>query len=202
MQTSTRVTRYNAGPCPSKTKRGAHFRGDAFATYIKRFEFSDTIRVELNLKTNAKDAVILSYTSETEKPTFSLEIFNGQLVAAVDIGSVRMPLTLRANTTLNCNRDWHPIRASFGLRQVWLQLDDERPVVAKVPDDFTTPPDMQMTRGPLYLGGLPYTADRGALLAQKNLVGCISDISIAGEPVSWSSLREVRNVRHHMCPDF
>lgn len=42
MQTSTRVTRYNAGPCPSKTKRGAHFRGDAFATYSKYLEGSPT----------------------------------------------------------------------------------------------------------------------------------------------------------------
>lgn len=33
MQTSTKVVRYTVGPCPSKTKRGAHFRGDAHATY-------------------------------------------------------------------------------------------------------------------------------------------------------------------------
>ncbi|XP_028966336.1 laminin subunit alpha-1 [Galendromus occidentalis] len=202
MQTSTRVTRYNAGPCPTKTRRGAHFRGDAYATYTKRFEFAETVRVELNIKTNAKDAVLVSYTSESERPTFSLEIFNGQLVAALDVGTIKDPLTLRANTTLNCNRDWHPVRASFGLRQVWLQLDDERPVVTSAPESFALPPEHELTRGPLYIGGLPYTADRGVILAQKNLVGCISDMSIAGEPVSWGSLREAVHVRHHMCPDF
>lgn len=166
--------------------------------------------------------------SESEKPAFSLEVYNGlvsklvnsirsishhtcdndnnhynlQLVAAVDVSTRAMPQIMRVNTTLNCNRDWHPIRASFSVKQVWLQLDDERPVVANAPDSFDLPQGYELSHGPLYIGGLPYTADRGSLLTNKNLVGCISDMSIAQEPVSWGSLKEARNVRHHMCPDF
>jgi len=201
LQTSTKVMRYSAGPCPSKTRKGAHFRGDAYATYERNFEFAENVRVAMNLKSNAKDAVLLSFTSHSERPSFSLEIFNGQLVAAVDAGTPRFPILLRANTSLNCKRDWHPVQASFSLHQVWVQVDDERPVVAAAPDGV---PDIASARsnGPLYIGGLPYTAERGVLLAHKNLVGCISNMTISGEPVSWDSIREIRNVRHHMCPDF
>lgn len=160
---------------------------------------ADLLHVEVEFRTSELTGVLLSISEQKGYPAMSLELNNGQVVMAGDIGDRRgfeVTLALPFQWTL-CDNRWHRIRTSYKHGEIELQVDDLKQVHQLADDGHYVE---TRTNSPMFIGGLPEGIVRENLGVKENFKGCIRKVMIGGERRDWTVMADLHNIGLGSCP--
>ncbi|KAE8744313.1 hypothetical protein FOCC_FOCC009036 [Frankliniella occidentalis] len=119
-----------------------------------KFVVGDLLHVELEFRTSELSGVLLSISEPRGYPAMSLELNNGKIILAGDLGDRRrfeIAVVLPSLWTL-CDNRWHRIQTSYRNGELVLQVDDLRQSQPLADDGHHVE---TRTNSPVYIGGLP-----------------------------------------------
>ncbi|XP_056646625.1 laminin subunit alpha-2 [Diorhabda sublineata] len=192
------VLHSNITLCFSKVEEGTYFGGDAYAVYKEDFRITEILELSFEFRTSEQNGMLLSVSNNGDSPALSVELQNGAIVMAVNLGN---GITINVTNNLDsdialCNNRWHNVTALYsnseltvnvdGIRKSWVQSDP-----GSAMDDM---------EAPLYIGGLPDNAPTGTLKTFTNFKGCIRKLKIENQPMDWTDMKELNNVLLNSCP--
>lgn len=114
---------------------------------------SDILELSFEFRTAEQNGIILTISESRNSPAFSVELQNGAVVMAVDVGNgeIRYASNNLDSDFALCNNQWHTVKTLYsnseltvivnGIRKTWVQ-----PVSNSMFDEY---------EAPLYIGGLP-----------------------------------------------
>ena len=114
--------------------------------------------IELEFKTTRFNGIllILSNGTDYEEPSLSIELFNGDVIASVDIGDGPIRAVKKFISKYEmCDGVWHLIKVQYTKSSISLKVDRHEVVYGlneKEKDQKKVEP---YTLTPLYIGGLP-----------------------------------------------
>uniref|UniRef100_A0A336M7N9 CSON011653 protein n=1 Tax=Culicoides sonorensis TaxID=179676 RepID=A0A336M7N9_CULSO len=162
--------------------------GACFNGHDSYFHYSDaetmrqiiSYQIDLNLrfKTHSNNGLILwsgRHSAQQDDDFLSLGIEEGFLHLRYNLGSGEV--NIEYNTTVVSDGLWHRIRAVRNLQEGTLKVDGGKPIVQRSPGKLR----QLNTDAGLYVGGMPdplyYTRNR----YPNGILGCISEVVLAGE---------------------
>ncbi|EAA09434.5 AGAP005165-PA [Anopheles gambiae str. PEST] len=171
-----------------KNKYFRKYQGACFTGTDSYFHYSDaeTMRrvisyeIDLNLrfKTHSANGLILwtGRHSALEGDDFlSLGIENGYLHLRYNLGSGE--INIKYNSTKVSDGLWHRVRALRNSQDGTLKVDGGKPITRRSPGKLR---QLNTDTG-LYVGGLPAAAHYTRQRYRTGMVGCISELILAGE---------------------
>ncbi|KAJ8967334.1 hypothetical protein NQ317_007979 [Molorchus minor] len=192
------ITHSNIRQCFPNIEQGAYFGGDAYAVYKESFQVNKLLELTFEFRTAEQNGILLSVSNFRNSPALSVELQNGAVVMALDMGNniiINVTNDLNSEFAL-CNNKWHNVTAMYsnseltvnvdGIRKVWVQSD-----VDSLMDEMDAP---------LYIGGLPDNAPVGTLKSRENFKGCIRKLKIEDSLMDWSDMKHLNNVLLNSCP--
>ncbi|KAJ8920571.1 hypothetical protein NQ315_004710, partial [Exocentrus adspersus] len=188
----------NIRQCFPNVEEGAYFGGDAFAIYKENFHINKILELSFEFKTAEQNGILLSVSNYRNSPALSVELQNGAVVMAVDMGN-----GATSNVTNNldsdfalCNNRWHNVTAMYSSSELTVNVDG----ILKIWVQSDLNSLMDEIDAPLYIGGLPDNAPVGTLKSRENFKGCIRKLKIENRLMDWSDMRELKNVLLNSCP--
>ncbi|XP_016929996.2 basement membrane proteoglycan isoform X2 [Drosophila suzukii] len=174
-QTQIQGVRKNFGACFAGSDSYFHYNdADTMSQVI-----SYSIDLNLRIKTHSENGVILwtgrQGTTEEHDDYLSLGIEQGYLHFRYDLGSGEVDI--RFNGTKVSDGLWHRVRAIRNSQEGYLEVDGRKTATLRAPGKLR---QLNTDTG-LYVGGMP---DVGYFTHQRyfsGIVGCISEIVLAGE---------------------
>ncbi|EDX15577.1 GD15430, partial [Drosophila simulans] len=174
-QSQVQGVRKNFGACFAGSDSYFHYNdADTMSQVI-----SYSIDLNLRIKTHSENGVILwtgrQGTTEEHDDYLSLGIEQGYLHFRYDLGSGEVDI--RFNGTKVSDGLWHRVRAIRNSQEGYLEVDGRKTVTLRAPGKLR---QLNTDTG-LYVGGMP---DVGYFTHQRyfsGIVGCISEIVLAGE---------------------
>ncbi|XP_036145001.1 laminin subunit alpha-1 isoform X3 [Monomorium pharaonis] len=192
---------FNVGQCFPSVESGAYFQGEAYAIYRNNFEVEGVLELQLEFRTSEVSGVLLSITAPNGSPSLSLELNSGKVIMSGDLGD-NNPLYVEQSFASHyaiCDNQWHRIQAVYNDEELALkvdELDQKYGLPANVNYHFNS----SIFSGPLYIGGIPATAQKGSLLTRDHFNGCIRNVMIRGERRDWTDMAELHNIHLSSCP--
>ncbi|XP_016968215.1 pikachurin isoform X2 [Drosophila biarmipes] len=174
-QSQIQGVRKNFGACFAGSDSYFHYNdADTMSQVI-----SYSIDLNLRIKTHSENGVILwtgrQGTTEEHDAYLSLGIEQGYLHFRYDLGSGEVDI--RFNGTKVSDGLWHRVRAIRNSQEGYLEVDGRKTATLRAPGKLR---QLNTDTG-LYVGGMP---DVGYFTHQRyfsGIVGCISEIVLAGE---------------------
>ncbi|XP_017049914.1 pikachurin isoform X2 [Drosophila ficusphila] len=174
-QSQVQGVRKNFGACFAGSDSYFHYNdADTMSQVI-----SYSIDLNLRIKTHSENGVILwtgrQGTTEEHDDYLSLGIEQGYLHFRYDLGSGEVDI--RFNGTKVSDGLWHRVRAIRNSQEGYLEVDGRKTATLRAPGKLR---QLNTDTG-LYVGGMP---DVGYFTHQRyfsGIVGCISEIVLAGE---------------------
>lgn len=160
---------------------------------------ADLLQVELEFRTSELSGVLLSITEQKGYPAMSLEVNNGRVILAGDIGDRRrfeVSVSLPSQWTL-CDNQWHRILTNYKHGEIELIVDDIRH--ARPLSDDGRHIETRVN-SPMYIGGLPEGAISETLGVKDNFKGCIRKVMVGGERRDWTVMADLHNIGLGSCP--
>ncbi|XP_024867463.1 laminin subunit alpha-1 isoform X2 [Temnothorax curvispinosus] len=192
---------FNVGQCFPSVESGAYFQGEAYAVYRNNFEVDGVLELQLEFRTSEVSGVLLSITAPSGSPSLSLELNNGKVIMSGDLGD-NNPLYVEqgfASHYAICDNRWHRIQAVYNDEELALKVD-ELDQKYGLPTNVNYRFNSSIFSGPLYIGGIPATAQKGSLLTRDHFNGCIRNVMIRGERRDWTDMAELHNIHLSSCP--
>ncbi|XP_077268130.1 wing blister isoform X1 [Temnothorax americanus] len=192
---------FNVGQCFPSVESGAYFQGEAYAVYRNNFEVDGVLELQLEFRTSEVSGVLLSITAPSGSPSLSLELNNGKVIMSGDLGD-NNPLYVEqgfASHYAICDNRWHRIQAVYNDEELALKVD-ELDQKYGLPTNVNYHFNSSIFSGPLYIGGIPATAQKGSLLSRDHFNGCIRNVMIRGERRDWTDMAELHNIHLSSCP--
>ncbi|CAH1185884.1 unnamed protein product [Phyllotreta striolata] len=192
------VQHSNITLCFSKLEEGAYFGGDAFAVYKEDFQISEMLEFAFEFRTSEQNGILLSASNFGDYPALSVELQNGAIVMAVNLGNgavTNVTNNLNSDIAL-CNNRWHNVTVVYSSAELTVNVDGIRK--SWVQNDANS--TMDELEAPLYVGGLPDDAPVGTLKTLTNFRGCIRKLKIENQLTDWSEMDSLNNVLLDSCP--
>ncbi|KMQ97151.1 laminin subunit alpha-1 [Lasius niger] len=192
---------FNVGQCFPSVESGAYFQDEAYAVYQNNFELGAVLELQLEFRTSELSGVLLSISAPGGSPSLSLELNNGRVIMSGDLGD-HNPLYVEqrfASPYAICDNRWHRIQAVYNDEELALkvdELDQKYGLPANVNYHFMS----STASGPLYIGGIPASAQKGSLITRDHFNGCIRNVMIGGERRDWTDMAELHNIHLSSCP--
>ncbi|KAI5705223.1 hypothetical protein M8J75_013109 [Diaphorina citri] len=190
---------HNVGQCFPSVERGSYFPGDAYAVYRNQFNIGDLTDLELEFRTSELTGILLSVSEPEGYPALSIELNQGKIILAGDMGDRRTFLIEHSFTSKysGCDNRWHHVHLQIIKDEITLRVDAaEHKYFLSDNGHFTS----AKTNSPLYIGGLPDGAAIGTLDTRENFKGCIRNIVIGGEKSDWTAMSYMHNILLTSCP--
>lgn len=121
-----------------------------------QFNLGFKFDVELEFKTTRLNGILLSLTngSDSQVPSLSIELVNGQVIASVDIGDGPFRATKNFASKYDmCDGKWHMVKLQYAKSSVTLKVD--RYDIAYGLNENKQRKLLPTTNTPFYIGGLP-----------------------------------------------
>ncbi|XP_032674953.1 laminin subunit alpha-1 isoform X4 [Odontomachus brunneus] len=192
---------FNVGQCFPSVESGAYFQDEAYAIYQKNFELGAVLELQLEFRTSELSGVLLSISAPDGSPSLALELNNGRVIMSGDLGD-NNPLYVEqrfASPYAICDNRWHRIQAVYNDEELALkvdELDQKYGLPTKANYHFAD----STAYGPLYIGGIPASAQKGSLITRDHFNGCIRNVMIGGERRDWTDMAELHNIHLSSCP--
>ncbi|EFN76045.1 Laminin subunit alpha-1 [Harpegnathos saltator] len=192
---------FNVGQCFPSVESGAYFQDEAYAIYQKNFELGAVLELQLEFRTSELSGVLLSISAPDGSPSLALELNNGRVIMSGDLGD-NNPLYVEqrfASPYAICDNRWHRIQAVYNDEELALkvdELDQKYGLPTKANYHFAD----STAYGPLYIGGIPASAQKGSLVTRDHFNGCIRNVMIGGERRDWTDMDELHNIHLSSCP--
>ncbi|XP_016985384.1 pikachurin [Drosophila rhopaloa] len=174
-QSQVQGVRKNFGACFAGSDSYFHYNDAETMSQV----ISYSIDLNLRIKTHSENGVILwtgrQGTTEEHDDYLSLGIEQGYLHFRYDLGSGEVDI--RFNGTKVSDGLWHRVRAIRNSQEGYLEVDGRKTASLRAPGKLR---QLNTDTG-LYVGGMP---DVGYFTHQRyfsGIVGCISEIVLAGE---------------------
>ncbi|XP_056148615.1 laminin subunit alpha-3-like [Lampris incognitus] len=183
-----------AGPCfDGPVQDGAYFSGKRAHVIIDdAFVVGSGFELLFEIRPRSLTGVLLHVGESgrgglgpTEGHHLSLYMLRGEVVAQVNNGAGEFKVAVMPKTTL-CDGMFHKISVIKRKNVVQLHVDTTGHYKIGPPSSPTT-----LTKDPLYVGGLPETPAPATLPVTSSFLGCIQNMRINGDPVSFERLSKV-----------
>ncbi|XP_030015975.1 laminin subunit alpha-3-like isoform X2 [Sphaeramia orbicularis] len=187
-------TNHGAGPCfEGQTQKGAYFSGNgAYVIINESFAFDSSFELLFNIRPRNLTGLLLhvgDLSLNRYEPVMghylSIYMLRGEVVAEVNNGKGEFMVSVQPKTTL-CDGTFHKI--SVIKRKNVVQLHVDTVDNYKIGPPLSTP---SLTKYPLYVGGIPEMSKQQTLPVTSSFVGCIEDMRINGDSVSFNRLTAV-----------
>ncbi|EDV37684.1 uncharacterized protein Dana_GF11287 [Drosophila ananassae] len=174
-QSQIQGVRKNFGACFAGSDSYFHYNDAETMSQV----ISYSIDLNLRIKTHSENGVILwtgrQGTTDQHDDYLSLGIEQGYLHFRYDLGSGEVDI--RFNGTKVSDGLWHRVRAIRNSQEGYLEVDGRKTTVLQAPGKLR---QLNTDTG-LYVGGMPDVAYFTHHRYFSGIVGCISEIVLAGE---------------------
>ncbi|XP_044224545.1 laminin subunit alpha-3-like isoform X2 [Thunnus albacares] len=191
---SNPTTNRGAGPCfEGPTQRGAYFSGNGAHVIINdSFVVGSSFELLFNIRPRTQTGLLLHVGDISRTPYghamghyLSIYMLRGEVVAQVNNGKGEFMVSVQPKATL-CDGMFHKISVIKRKNVVQLHVDTMDNYKIGPPSSTTT-----LTKDPLYVGGIPEMSMQQTLPVTSSFVGCIQDMRINSEPISFNRLSGV-----------
>ncbi|XP_062260014.1 laminin subunit alpha-3-like [Platichthys flesus] len=180
-----------AGPCfKGPTQRGAYFSGNGAHVLINdSIAVGSNFELLFNIRPRSLTGLLLHVGDLTRtqsgaglNPYLSIYLLRGEVVVQVNNGNGNFMVSVKPKASL-CDGMFHKV--SVIKRKNVVQLHVDTVDNYKIGPPFSTVPQ---TKAPLYVGGVPGTPTQQTPPLTSSFVGCIQDMRINEDPVSFERL--------------
>ncbi|XP_029970345.1 laminin subunit alpha-3-like [Salarias fasciatus] len=177
-----------AGPCfEGPTQRGAYFSGNGAHVNINdSFVVGSSFELLFNIRPRSPTGLLLHVSDAgrtRSEPSMghylSVFMLRGEVVAQVNNGKGEFMVSVNPKASL-CDGLFHKISVIKRKNVIQLYVDTMDNYKIGSPASMTT-----LTKDPLYVGGIPETLMQRVLPVTSSFVGCIQDMKLNGEPVTF-----------------
>ncbi|XP_035490124.2 laminin subunit alpha-3 isoform X2 [Scophthalmus maximus] len=188
---SNPATNTGAGPCfEGPTQRGAYFSGNGAHVIISdSFDVGSSFELLFNIRPRSPTGLLLHVGDRSEMQNgtamghyISIFMLRGEVVAQVNNGNGKFMVSMKPKASL-CDGMFHKI--SVIKRKNVVQLHVDTADKYKIGPSF---PTVTSTKDTLYVGGIPEVSLQQTLPVTSSFVGCIQDMRINDEPISFERL--------------
>ncbi|XP_056913723.1 LOW QUALITY PROTEIN: laminin subunit alpha-3-like [Takifugu flavidus] len=182
------TTNRGAGPCwEGQTLKGAYFAGSRAHVVINgSFVLGSTFELLFSIRPRSPTGLLLHVGDSSRSPSgggtghyLSVYMLRGEVVALVNNGKGEFMVTVKPKASL-CDGTFHKISVIKRKNVVQLHVDTVDNYKIGPPSSAPT-----LTKSSLYVGGIPEMLGRQTPPVTASFVGCIQDMSVNGEPVSF-----------------
>ncbi|KAM3866222.1 laminin subunit alpha-3-like [Diretmus argenteus] len=197
------TTNRGAGPCfEGPIQSGAYFSGKGAHVVINESSVvGSSYELLFDIRPRSLTGVLLHVgdSSRTQRGHtvgryLSIYMLGGEVVAQVNNGEGEFMVSVLPKTTL-CDGTLHKISVIKRKNVVQLHVDTVGNYKIGPPSSSTT-----LTKDLLYVGGVPAMSMPLTLPVTSSFVGCIQDMKINGDPVSFEKLSGFGPVNLRECP--
>ncbi|XP_041847231.1 laminin subunit alpha-3-like [Melanotaenia boesemani] len=187
-------TNRGAGPCfEGQTQKGVYFSGNgAHVIFNDSFVVGSTFELLFNIRPRSQTGLLLHVGGSSMArygPStghfLTVYMLRGQVVAQVNNGKGEFMVSVKPKTSL-CDGTFHKISVIKRKNVVQLSVDTTDNYKIGPPSSTTT-----LTKDPLYIGGIPDPLMQQLLPVTSSFVGCIQDMKINDDSVSFNRLSGV-----------
>ncbi|XP_070830251.1 laminin subunit alpha-3-like [Chaetodon trifascialis] len=201
---SSPTTNHGAGPCfEGQTQRGAYFSGNGAHVIINdSFVVGPSFELLFNIRPRSPTGLLL-HVGDFSKAQFgpemghylSVYMLRGEVVAQVNNGKGEFMVSVKPKASL-CDGTFHKISVIKRKNVVQLHVDTIDNYKIGPPSSTTT-----LTKDSLYVGGIPEMSLPQTFPVTSSFVGCIQDMRINSDSVSFDRLSGVfGSVNLKECP--
>ncbi|XP_073347774.1 laminin subunit alpha-3-like [Pagrus major] len=191
---SNPATNHGAGPCfEGQTQRGAYFSGNGAHVIINdSFVVGSGFELLFNIRPRSPTGLLL-HVGDSSRSQYGLAMgqylsvymLGGEVVAQVNNGNGDFMVSVKPKASL-CDGMFHKI--SVIKRKNVVQLHVDTVDNYKIGPPSSTP---NLTKDSLYVGGIPEMLMQQMLPVTSSFVGCIQDLRINSDPISFDRLSAV-----------
>lgn len=188
------TTNRGAGPCfDGQTQRGVYFSGNGAHVIINEsFVLGSTFELLFNIRPRTQTGLLL-HVGASSKARYGLStghflavyMLRGEVVAHANNEKGEFMVSVKPKTSL-CDGIFHKISVIKRKNVVQLSVDTMDNYKIGPQSSTTT-----LTKDPLYIGGIPEPLMQQMLPVTSSFVGCIQDMKINGDSVSFNRLSGV-----------
>ncbi|XP_041659948.1 laminin subunit alpha-3-like isoform X2 [Cheilinus undulatus] len=188
------TTNHGAGPCfEGQTQRGAYFSGNgAHVTINNTFVIGSSFELLFNIRPRSLAGLLLhigdSSRTQYELATghyLTVYMLRGEVFAQANNGQGEFMVRVKPKSSL-CDGGFHKISVIKRKNVVQLHVDTIDNYKIGPPSSSTS-----LTKYSLYVGGIPDMSVHQMLPVTSSFMGCIQDLRINSEPVSFDRLSGV-----------
>eukprot|EP00063_Salmo_salar_P020916 XP_013995751.1 PREDICTED: laminin subunit alpha-3-like isoform X7 [Salmo salar] len=198
------TTNHGAGPCfDGQAQSGAYFSGrGAYVIINDSFVLGSSFEVVFDIRPRSLSGVLL-HAGDSSRPRrgpntghhLSLYMHRGEVVARVNSGAGEFNVSVRPKQPL-CDGMFHRVAVIKRNNVVEMHVDTEGDHKIGPSSSSST-----LTKDPLYVGGIPETSMHLTLPVTGSFEGCIQNMKINEDPVSFEKLSGVLGpVNLRECP--
>ncbi|XP_019203496.1 laminin subunit alpha-3 isoform X3 [Oreochromis niloticus] len=187
-QMSNPTANHGAGPCfEGQTQRGAYFSGNGAHVVVNdSFVVGSSFELLFNIRPRSLTGLLLHVGVYSKNPNglamghyLIIYMLEGEVFARVNNGNGEFMVSVKPKASL-CDGVFHKISVIKRKNVVQLYVDTLDNY--KIGPPFSNIP---LTKHPLYVGGIPAILTQQRLPVTSSFVGCIQDMGINGELVSF-----------------
>ncbi|XP_026004687.1 laminin subunit alpha-3 isoform X1 [Astatotilapia calliptera] len=187
-QMSNPTANHGSGPCfEGQTQRGAYFSGNGAHVVVNdSFVVGSSFELLFNIRPRSLTGLLLHVGVYSKTPNglpmghyLIIYMLGGEVVARVNNGNGEFMVSVKPKASL-CDGVFHKISVIKRKNVVQLYVDTLDNY--KIGPPF---PNIPLTKDPLYVGGIPAILMQQRLPVTSSFVGCIQDMGINGELVSF-----------------
>ncbi|KAL4235534.1 Laminin subunit alpha-2 [Mactra antiquata] len=181
--------------CFAKVENGVHLTGISYAIYVRRFEVTDSLVIDLEFRTAKQEGILTTASNGNGRHAFTLELNDGQVkLSLISNGELTIVSTKYDSEYQLCDNEWHKISAKIQNNGISLQVDGQKPINRNIADLKTK------ISAPLYIGGKSASSNQAAAMTTTGFTGCLRNVYINTEPVDWFNLVHSVHVHKTSCP--
>ncbi|XP_028448187.1 laminin subunit alpha-3 isoform X1 [Perca flavescens] len=188
---STPTTNHAAGPCfEGQTQRGAYFSGNGAHVIINdSFVVGTSFELLFNIRPRSPTGLLL-HVGDSSRNQYgpamghylTVYMLKGEVVAQANNGKGEFMVSVKPKASL-CDGMFHKISVIKRKNVVQLHVDTIDNYKIGPPSSTTT-----LTKDSLYVGGIPEMSMQQMLPVTSSFVGCIQDMRINSDSVSFDRL--------------
>ncbi|XP_018532087.1 laminin subunit alpha-3 isoform X2 [Lates calcarifer] len=188
------TTNHGAGPCfEGQAQKGAYFSGNgAYVIINDSFVVGSSFELLFNIRPRSPTGLLL-HVGDSSRMQYgpmmghylSVYMLRGEVVAQVNNGKGEFMVSVKPKASL-CDGMFHKVSVIKRKNVVQLHVDTVDNYKIGPPSSTTT-----LTKDPLYVGGIPEMSMQQTLPVTSSFVGCIQDMRINDDSVSFERLSAV-----------
>ncbi|XP_056277207.1 laminin subunit alpha-3-like isoform X2 [Pseudoliparis swirei] len=185
---SNPTTNHGAGPCfEGQTQRGVYFSGNGAHVILNdSFIVGSSFELLLNIRPRSPTGLLLHVGDSSWNQYgpvlghyLTVYMLRGEVVAQANNGKGEFRVSVKPKVSL-CDGRFHKISVIKRMNVVQLHVDTMDHYKIGPPSS-----SIHLTKDSLYVGGIPEMAMQQALPVTSSFVGCIQDMRINGDSVSF-----------------
>ncbi|TNN66295.1 Laminin subunit alpha-3 [Liparis tanakae] len=178
---SNPTTNHGAGPCfEGQTQRGAYFSGNGAHVILNdSFIVGSSFELLFNIRPRSPTGLLLHVGDSSWNQYGPVLGHYLTVVAQANNGKGEFRVSVKPKVSL-CDGTFHKISVIKRMNVVQLHVDTIDHYKIGPPS-----PSIPLTKDSLYVGGIPEMAMQQALPVTSSFVGCIQDMRINGDSVSF-----------------